>query len=114
MKKDIEIALRRMGYRQSDLAKSPRWGKPLGFTILTGDIVDNELTMCQWFTLTPTKPELAVWDRKVYTFELEEHTIADIVTRICEFEEYHVKEFSPPILQKFDFLTKIEDIELSL
>ncbi len=114
MKSNIEIALMRMGYRQQDVAKSQRWGKPLGFTILTGDVVDNELMMCQWLMLTPTKPELAVWDRKVYNFEPEEHSIADIVTRICEFEEYHLKEYSPPILQKFDFLTKIEDIELSL
>jgi hypothetical protein len=114
MKKDIEIALRRMGYRQHDLAKSTRWGKPLGFTILTGDVVDNELTMCQWLMLTPTKPELSVWCRAVYTFDPEEHTIADVVSRICVFEEYHLKEYGPPILQKFDFLTKLEDIELSL
>jgi hypothetical protein len=62
---NIEIALKRMGYRQLDSAKSQRWGKPFGFTILTGDVLGCELTMCQWLMATPTNLSLSLWDKNI-------------------------------------------------
>ena len=106
---NIEMALKSMGYRQPDPAKTKRWCKPIGFTMINCDVDGDKAIMVQWMMATPSKPELLCWTQK--EFQLSLKTVDELAEEICSFEGYSLKDSTPPILQKFAFLTKTEQIE---
>jgi hypothetical protein len=106
---NIKTALKSMGYRQPDPARSERWCKPIGFTMINCDVEGDKAIFAQWMMGTPYKPKLLCWASQ--ELEIKEKTSQRLITEICYFEENYTKEFAPPILQPFAFLTKMEQLD---
>ena len=110
MKDLINLALQRMGYRQPDISLNEKWAKPWSFTIVVVEVTsDDTFTISQWMMGTPSKPKLMVWSSDNIKLD-PDVALEDIVNKIAYWEEYSTKEYAPPILHRFDFLTKTEAI----
>ena len=107
---NINKALKSMGYRQPDLAQSKRWCKPLGYTMLICDVEDNKFILCQLMMACPSKPKLITWVSSEKELRADK-TVDNYIDDICCFESWELKECSPPVLQRFAFLTKLESVE---
>lgn len=107
---DINKALKSMGYRQPDLAQSERWCKPLGYSMIICDVKDDKFILSQLMMAYPTKPKLTTWVSSEKELRTDK-TVDNYINEICSFEEWELKECSPPVLQRFAFLTKLESVE---